>query len=90
MMTEQHAEPGTSLTARHDQPLIAVAVEHAGVEAVRYFVDEAAADAALGQVAQRAPIKLAGIWSDLDADAMLDELDRLRHASQPTPPIVSL
>ena len=27
-----------------------------------------------------------GAWSDLP-DTMLDELDRLRHASQPTPPL---
>lgn len=29
---------------------------------------------------------LFGVWSDLP-DTMLDELDRLRHASQPTPPL---
>jgi hypothetical protein len=28
-----------------------------------------------------------GSASDLDFDEMLDELDRIRHASKPTPPI---
>lgn len=89
-MRELQPDSGTSLVARLDQPLIAVAVERDGVEEVRYFVDEAAADEALGRGAQQTPIKLAGIWSDLDADAMLDELDRIRHESKPTPPITSL
>ena len=28
-----------------------------------------------------------GAWSHLDFDEMLDELDRIRHESKPTPPI---
>lgn len=83
-------EQGTSFVARRDQPLIAVPIEQDGIEEIHYFIDEAAADAALGQTAQQAPIKLAGVRSDLDAEAMLDELDRLRHASKPTPPLTSL
>ncbi len=89
-MSEQKPAHSTSFVARLDQPLIAVAVETDGVEEVHYFVDEAAADAALGQAAQKAPIKLAGVWSDLDPDAMLDSLDQLRHESKPTPPLTSL
>ena len=83
-------EQGTSFVARRDQPLIAVPMEQDGVEEVRYFVDEAAADVVLGQTAQPAPIKLAGVWSDLDAEAMLDELDRLCHEGHPTPQLTSL
>ena len=30
---------------------------------------------------------LAGAWSDLDWEEMVDELDRIRHANTPTPPI---
>jgi hypothetical protein len=35
------------------------------------------------------PGSLAGSWGDLPDtfDEMLDELDRIRHASQPTPPL---
>ncbi len=89
-MSKQHQGQGTSFVVRRDQPLIAVPMDQDGVEEVRYFVDEAAADAALGQTTQPAPIKLAGVWSDLDAEAMLNELDRLRHESKPTPPLTSL
>lgn len=69
------------VTARAGQPLIAVPVEHDGDEAIQYFVDEVAADAALGQTPA---LKLAGIWSDLDADDMLAALDRIRHERAPT------
>jgi uncharacterized protein (DUF433 family) len=31
-------------------------------------------------------LSLAGAWSDLDFDEMLDALDRIRHESKPTPP----
>ncbi len=83
-------EQGTHFVARQNQPLIAVPIEQDGREEVHYFVDEAAADAALRQTAEQAPMKLAGVWSDLDAEAMLDALDRLRHESKPTPPLTSL
>ena len=89
-MSKQHQGQGTSFVVRRDRPLIAVPMDQDGVEEVRYFVDEAAADAVLGQTTQPAPIKLAGVWSDLDAEAMLNELDRLRHESKPTPPLTSL
>jgi hypothetical protein len=89
-MSEGHAPRGVVLVARLDQPLIAVLVEHDGQEAVQYFVDDAAADAALSQAAPRPAIKLAGVWSDLDADEMLASLDRIRHDSKPTPPLTSI
>ena len=89
-MGERQPGQGANFVARLDQPLIAVTVETNGVEEVRYFVDDAAADAALSQAGRKAPIKLAGVWSDLDAEAMLDSLDRLRHESKPTPPITTL
>jgi uncharacterized protein (DUF433 family) len=38
--------------------------------------------------AERA-LSLAGAWSDLDFDEMIDALDRIRHESKPTPPIDS-
>ncbi len=31
-------------------------------------------------------LALAGAWSDLDFDEMLDSLDHIRHDSKPTPP----
>lgn len=85
-MTEQRSTQGASLLVRADQPLIAVPVEHNGEADVHYFVDELAADAALGQADQQPAIKLAGVWSDLDAEEVLASLDRIRHESKPTPP----
>lgn len=78
---------GGSLVARRDQPLIAVPAERDGDEGVCYFVDDDAADRALGLDSSPAAIKLAGIWSDLDADEMLDALERMRRETPPTPPI---
>ena len=89
-MSERPSSRGASLVARPGQPLIAVPLEHDGDEETCYFVDDAAADRALGQETPQPAIKLAGVWSDLDADEMLTSLDRLRHESRPTPPITSI
>lgn len=35
-------------------------------------------------------LALAGAWSDLDWDDMVEALDRIHHDSKPTPPIVDL
>jgi prevent-host-death family protein len=32
-------------------------------------------------------LSLAGVWSDLDANRMIDELYRLRHETPPSPPV---
>ncbi len=89
-MPEQHTHHGPSFVAGMDQPLIAVPVERNGTTEVRYFVDDAQADAAFDQGTAKSPIKLAGVWSDLDAEEMLDSLERIRHESKPTPPIDTL
>ena len=89
-MSGRPSSRGASLVARTDQPLIAVPLEHDGDEETCYFVDDAAADRALGQEIPQPAIKMAGVWSNLDADEMLASLDRLRHESRPTPPITSI
>jgi len=76
-----------SLSARINAPLIVVPV---GDAEVRYFTSVADADAYVGQDAIQEALDLAGAWSDLDGDAMLEALDRIRHESNPTPPIVSI
>ena len=88
-MSERQPHPQTvpRFVARNDQPLIAVPIEHDGHEEVAYFMDEAAADHALRPDPGRPAIKLAGVWADLDGEQMLAELERIRHASVPTPPI---
>ncbi len=89
-MSDRQSIQETSVVADINQPLIAVLVEQNGKDVVRYFVDEAQADAVLGQDGTKQPSKLAGIWKDLDGEAMLTDLERMRHESKPTPPLISL
>lgn len=89
-MAEQQINQPSHLTARPDQPLIAIIRRQDGEEFVDYFTSEAAADAALEKADKeriQRVLNLAGKWSDLDWDAMEKELYRIRHESKPTPPL---
>jgi hypothetical protein len=88
-MAQRRAQPAQYLVAERDQPLIAIPVEENGREVTYYFVDEEAVDATLPQTVQDA-LDLAGAWHDLDWDEMYEALDRIRHQSEPTPPIDEL
>ena len=84
MIDQRPSVSESALEAEH--VLIAVPDTEDGKEVTRYFVSEEAADAAFpGRI--RETSDLAGIWSDLDWDAMEEALDRIRHESVPTPPI---
>jgi hypothetical protein len=85
-MTEQP----TSLLVESDQPLIGIVLEENGHEVIRYFADEAAADAVTADAGTQAALGAIGAWSDLDWEEIETELDRIRHASRPTPPITDL
>jgi hypothetical protein len=85
-MTEQP----TSLLVESDQPLIGVVLEENGHEVIRYFADEAAADAVTSDAGTQAALGAIGAWSDLDWEEIETELDRIRHESRPTPPITDL
>lgn len=89
-MSEAELHLSADLTVRSNQPLIGVFADEDGQEVVRYFVDEATADQALSQDTIQAALGLAGAWSDLDWDEAIEELDRTRHESRPTPPISNL
>lgn len=89
-MTKARSRQATSLAVRPDQPLIGVIVEEHGQELVRYFGTEEAVDAAASDASIQDALSLAGVWSDLDWREALAELDRIRHQSQPTPPITDL
>lgn len=89
------AEPAhlhQSLATRRGQPLIGIPTLEGSEEVVRYFTSEEEADRALARdraSIQRA-LSLAGAWQELDVEDgpdPLDELDRLRHQSTPTPPL---
>jgi hypothetical protein len=73
------------MVAGEEQPLIGIPVRDGDREVVHYFADEADADRALSQDSTQAALSLAGAWSDLDYDQAMEELDRIRHESRPTP-----
>ncbi len=69
------------------QPLIGIPFAENGLEVIRYFTDEAAADAAVREQAIQRAVSLAGSWGDLDWVEMEAALDRIRNVCPPTPPI---
>jgi hypothetical protein len=72
---------------RREQPLIGVLVEVGDQEMVRYFTDEAGAEAGTPETGVERALNVLGAWADLDWDEVEAELDRIRHANPPTPPI---
>jgi hypothetical protein len=74
------------IAAPSSQPLVGVFLDDESDE-VAYFVDDAATPAADLSPGARDALSVIGAWSDLDWDALTDELDRIRHASPPTPPV---
>ncbi|HLZ21983.1 MAG TPA: hypothetical protein VKQ30_07665 [Ktedonobacterales bacterium] len=84
-MTQHPEHAGFQVS--NSQPLIAIPWDDHGRQGTRYFTDEAEADAALGSDVTTDALNLAGAWSDLDFDELVDALDRIRHERTPTPPI---
>ena len=75
------------ITTTQHQPLIGIPFQENGKEVIRYFSAEEQADKAVSEDTTKQALSLAGAWSDLDFDEMLDALDHIRHDSKPTPPI---
>ena len=67
--------------------LFGVPLDETGHEAVRYFVEESNAPVDVDDDGVRQALSVIGAWCDLDWEHALDELDRIRHESRPTPPI---
>ena len=67
------------------QPLIGIPLDVNGWEVVRSFTDETEGDKALAGRKHQDVRHLAGGRRDLDWEAVADELDRIRHESQPIP-----
>lgn len=86
-MTNTAVSHVPSFTLSGNQPLISIPFEENGQAVVRYFSEETQADKAISEDATRTALDLAGAWSDLNLDEMLEELDRIRHQSTPTQPI---
>lgn len=78
-------------TTRGKQPLIAIPIKENGEDVVYYFNSEEQADKAFPSTKEdiQEVLDLAGAWKELDSEDgpdPLDELDRIRHESKPTPP----
>jgi hypothetical protein len=86
-MSQLPSDQPSSITVDADQPLVGVIVQENGTEMVRYTAGEPTPDLTSRQQRIQRALDLAGAWSDLDFDEMLDALDRIWYESQPTPPI---
>jgi hypothetical protein len=80
----QHAQ---SFLVERDLPLIGVVVEYGDREVIAYSTDEESEETVVSRASVDEALRLLGAWKDIDTDDALDQLDRIRRASQPTPPI---
>lgn len=86
MAAQRRSTSTSALTVNPDRPLIGIVLLEEGGEVVRYFADEADADAAVSRIVSGSR-SLAGVWADLDWEDAVDALDCIRHESEPTAPI---
>lgn len=86
-MSELQPIPGRGFEVQRDRPLIGIPTREDDRESVCYFTDDEEAEAATPPASVQRALSLLGAWSDIDSGDALDELDRIRHQSKPTPPI---
>lgn len=72
-----------------DTPPVAVLFNVDGKEVVRYFASDDEADAAITPEMREESLAAIGAWRDMDFNEFMDELDRSRHGTSPTPLIES-
>jgi hypothetical protein len=77
-------EPHQPQVVPSDHPLIGIPTSDEGVE---YFTAERDAESAVTSDSANLALELLGAWSDLDWDAAVEQFDRIRHESRPTPPL---
>ncbi len=89
-MSTLREQQDNTLIVRENQMLYAIPIDNDQGEEILYVADEQQGNgsATVGYEGER--IKLAGVWSHLDADDMLETLDRWGHESSPTPPLTSI
>ena len=80
---------GAGLTTRRERPLFGVPMDD-DQESIRYFTDDAEADAVLADRGVQQALSVAGAWSDLDWDEAVEVLERIRRDSRPSPPVEPL
>jgi hypothetical protein len=86
-MTERHGPAPAGLTVREDQGLVGVVVTENGHQTTRFFAEEADTGGAALDAGIQQALQAIGAWADLDWDEAVEELDRIRHASKPSPPL---
>lgn len=87
MAARRHVAHEPLFVVQGDEPLIAIPGTEDGEDAVTYFTSEEAADAATTDDIVRTALALAGAWSDLSWEDVEAALYRIRHESEPTPPL---
>ncbi len=88
-MSHQPAQsPGSGFLVHGDQPLIGLVSEENGQEVVIYFTEEQADGQMAVRNSEEQALGLAGAWQDLNWEEMQRELDRIRHETPPSPPLV--
>ena len=85
-MSGQRAIRGQFLVVEDGQALIAVPTVENGRNVTYYFAHDETADEVLPPATQAA-LSAIGAWSHLDWDEVYESLDRIRHESDPTPPL---
>ncbi len=80
----------SSFIARSDQPLISVLLCEGAQEMVLYSAADRETDEPVDLASIHKALALAGAWADLDWEEMEQELYRIHHESEPTPPITDL
>ena len=86
-MAQPQRRPTPELIVGRKAMLFGVPHDENGHEAVRFFVEDADAPVDVDDDGVRQALSVIGAWRDLDWEHALDELDRIRHESRPTPPI---
>ncbi len=86
-MHELQSAEGGGFQVGRDKPLIGIPVRTKGREMIHYFTDDQEAEDAAPPASVQRALGLLGAWRDIDSEDALDELDRIRHESRPTPPI---
>ena len=87
MAAEQELIQHSQLIVQGDQPLIGILTPEQESDTVTYFTDEDVADQTTTDAAVKDALALAGAWSDVPWEEIEAGLDRIRHESEPTPPL---
>lgn len=78
------------LQAEKKQPLVGLIVNDHGRDVAHYFVESSWKGRKNMPGEDPEALPFIGAWSDLDWETMEDELHRIRHQGEPTPPIEDL